>query len=139
MAAADAAQCDLCAIARAIAIRGNAVQFELTDIDEGTTLIRPGVRLDALGVGRVEALLLAAVTSARPRILIDLSGVDFIASMGIHMLVSTARTAQTHGSYLALFGAQPLVARVFEQTALARVMTIVTDREAALKATSTAH
>jgi anti-anti-sigma factor len=139
MAAADAAQCDLCAIALAIAIQGNAVQFELTDIDEGTTLIRPGVRLDALGVGRVEALLLAAVTSARPRILIDLSGVDFIASMGIHMLVSAARTAQTHGSYLALFGAQPLVARVFEQTALARVMTIVTDREAALKATSTAH
>jgi anti-anti-sigma factor len=139
VAAADAAQCDLCAIALAIAIQGNAVQFELTDIDEGTTLIRPGVRLDALGVGRVEALLLAAVTSARPRILIDLSGVDFIASMGIHMLVSAARTAQTHGSYLALFGAQPLVARVFEQTALARVMTIVTDREAALKATSPAH
>ena len=128
-----------CAIARDIAIQGNAVQFELTDIDEGTTLIRPGVRLDALGVGRVESLLLAAVTSARPRILIDLSGVDFIASMGIHMLVSAARAAQTHGSYLALFGAQPLVARVFEQTALARVMTIVTDREAALKATSTAQ
>ena len=115
------------------------MQFELTDLDDGTTLIRPAVRFDAIGVGRVESLLLAAVTCARPRILIDLSGVDFIASMGIHMLVSAARSAQTHGSYVALFGAQPLVARVFEQTALARVMTIVADRDAALKATSVVH
>ena len=115
------------------------MQFELTDLDDATTLIRLGVRLDALGVGRVESLLLAAVTSARPRVLIDLSGVDFVASMGIHLLVSVARTAQTHGAYVALFGAQPLVARVFDQTALARVMTIVDDREAALKATSVVH
>jgi len=115
------------------------VQFELNDLDDWTTLIRLGVRLDALGVGRVESLLLAAVTSSRPRVLIDLSGVDFIASMGIHMLVSAARTAQTHGAYVALFGAQALVARVFDQTALTRVMTIVADREAALKATSVAH
>ena len=72
--------------------------------------------------------------------LIDLSGVDFIASMGIHMLmVSAARTAQTHGAYVALFSAQALVARVFDRTALTRVMTIVADREAALKATSVAH
>ena len=118
---------------------GRHVQFELDDLDDGTTLIRLGVRLDALGVGRVESLLLAAVTSSRPRVLIDLSGVDFIASMGIHMLVSAARTAQTHGAYVALFGAQALVARVFDQTALTRVMTIVADREAALKAASVAH
>ena len=59
--------------------------------------------------------------------------------MGIHMLVSAARTAQTHGAYVALFSAQALVARVFDRTALTRVMTIVADREAALRATSVAH
>ena len=118
---------------------GQSVQFEVNDLDEGTTSIRPGVRLDALGVSRVESMMLAAVTCARPRILVDLAGVDFIASMGIHMLVSVARTAQTHGAYVALFGAQPMVARVFEQTALGRVMTIVADRDAAFKATSATH
>jgi anti-anti-sigma factor len=109
------------------------LQFELNDLDDGTTLITPRVRLDALGVQRIESLLLAAVGAARPRVLIDLGGVDFIASMGLHLLVSAARTAETHGGYVTLFGAQPMVAKILEQTALGgRVMNIVRDRAAAL-------
>jgi stage II sporulation protein AA (anti-sigma F factor antagonist) len=108
------------------------LQFELNDLNDGTTLITPRVRLDALGVSRVEPLLLAAVGAARPRVLIDLAGVDFIASMGIHMLVSAARTAEAHGGYVTLFGAQPMVAKILDQTALGRVMNIVRDRAAAL-------
>ena len=108
------------------------MQFELNDLDDGTTLITPRVRLDAIGVGRVESLLLAAVSAARPRVLIDLAGVDFIASMGLHMLVSAARAAESHGAYVTLFGAQPMVAKILDQTALGRVMNIVRDRATAL-------
>ena len=66
------------------------MQFELNDLDDWTTLIRLGVRLDALGVGRVESLLLAAVTSSRPRVLIDLSGVDFAKLSRVPVGVSLA-------------------------------------------------
>ena len=62
---------------------------------------------------------------------IDLSGVSFVASMGIRLLIASARGLRQKGATLVLFGAQELVANALDQAALDQIIPIVaTERQA---------
>jgi anti-anti-sigma factor len=71
------------------------------------------------------------VAQARPA-LVDLSGVGFIASMGIRLLISSAKALKAKGATMVLFGAQPLVQDVLEQAALDQILDIVASESEAL-------
>ena len=59
-----------------------------------------------------------------------MSGVEFLGSMGIGLLVRCAVSLQRSGARLVLFGCQPLVQRSLEITKINAVLPIV-DSEAA--------
>ncbi len=79
-------------------------------------------RLDTQSVGRVETQFIAHL--AADNAIVDLSGVDFVASMGIRMLVSAAKTLRTRKAKLALYGAQPRVLQVLEAVSLQQIVPI---------------
>jgi anti-anti-sigma factor len=62
---------------------------------------------------------------------IDLTGVSFIASLGIRMLLGTARALDRYGARLILFGPQADVMEIIETTALTEIIPVVaTEAEA---------
>jgi anti-anti-sigma factor len=62
---------------------------------------------------------------------IDLTGVSFIASLGIRMLLGTARALDRYGARLVLFGPQADVMEIIETTALTEIIPVVeTEAEA---------
>lgn len=97
----------------------------------GAARIRLAGRLDSAGVVAIEAPLGAAIASAAARVLVDLSQVTFLASIGIRALLTHARALARRGGSLALIGPQPVVAEVLEVTGIAKIIPIFADVEAA--------
>ena len=99
-----------------------AVRFELTG------------RLDSAGVEQIEAPLTASIRNGTTNVLLDLTSVSFVGSLGIRLLISAARVLQRQSRQLALFGAQPQVAEVFETVALSDMIPTAGTQEDALRA-----
>lgn len=85
-------------------------------------------RLDTVGVDQVEGRFSAAVTEGNRDAAVDLSNVSFLASMGVRMIIATARKLRASGHTLVLFGAQPIVRSTLEMVALDQIIPIVADR-----------
>jgi anti-anti-sigma factor len=79
-------------------------------------------RLDSSTVGAVEIPFTAAVAASGRSALLDLSGVEFLSSLGIRLLLSCARVVTRRGGRLVLFGAQPMVTEVLTAMALQEIL-----------------
>jgi anti-anti-sigma factor len=88
-------------------------------------------RLDTVGVDKVEPRFTAVVTEAARDLALDLSAVTFLASMGVRMIIATARAQRARGLNLVLFGAQPMVQSTLRMVALDQIIPIVPDRPSA--------
>ncbi len=67
-----------------------------------------------------------------PRILVDLTGVSYIDSSGIAVLIDAMQRIQAYGGQLALFGIRASVRTVFEIARLDQIFKIYSDKGAAL-------
>ncbi len=105
----------------------------VNDLGHAAKLALSG-RLDTAGVGRIETRFTASVVPAGKHALVDLSGVTFVSSLGIRMLVGVARALAQKQARMILFGAQPLVSESLDHASLGRIIPIVADEAAAMKA-----
>ena len=89
-------------------------------------------RLDTAGVDVVETRFGAAIVPNGKNTIVDLSGVTFLASMGIRMLISTTRALSRKGGKLVMYGATPGVYDVIETTALTDIIPLASSENDAL-------
>ncbi len=89
-------------------------------------------RGDAAAIDGVEAAFTASITNGARNTILDLSGVPFMGSLGIRMLLSCSRVMARRDAKLVLFGVQPMVMDVFKVMALPDLIPIVDTEEAAL-------
>src|SRR5258708_11440348 len=95
-------------------------------------------RLDIAGA-EVIALPLATLAGAKQGLIIDMSGVSFIASIGIRHLVSAAKTLSRRNGGLVLLSPSPLVAQVLATSCLTGLLPIVPSQSEALSALILSH
>ena len=107
------------------------MDLETVDIGGDTHVISIHGRLDALGVDRLEAKFNAAVTVGSHHALVDLSRVDFIASLGLRMFIVAVRAGTRKGKQIVFFGAQPGVRQVLEHSAFEKIAPLAVDLPAA--------
>ena len=98
---------------------GQAARIELTG------------RLDSAGVETIEAKLTASIRNGTEPVLIDLTAVSFVGSLGIRLLISCHRVLQRQDRRMAMFGAQPQVAEVFETVALSDLIPVAANEHEA--------
>ncbi len=67
------------------------------------------------------------------RLVIDLTPMDFIASMGLGVLVRTYTRLREAGGFLRLTGLQPLILQIIKITALDRLLPIYDSLDQALE------
>lgn len=101
----------------------------VSEVAGRATCVRLNGRLDAAGADQIGVRFSAAVASAGRPALIDLADVSFIASLGIRLLISTARSMASKGQPMVLYGASELVRCVLDDVALDQIIPIV-DTEA---------
>jgi anti-anti-sigma factor len=107
------------------------MDMQFTDVG-GVTKAVLGGRLDSLSVGEVETRFIANIVPREQSAVIDLSQVSFIASLGIRMLLGTARALGRNGAKLALFGATDPVMEIIETTAITDIIPVVGSEAEAL-------
>ena len=82
------------------------MEMQHSDVGEVRKVVLAG-RLDTAGVDRVETKFGAVIVPADKNTIVDLTQVSFLASMGIRMLIATARSLSRKGSKLVMYGATP--------------------------------
>lgn len=101
--------------------------------EDGVSHVALSGRLDVDGVGAVELpLTVATVTRHKPAV-VDMTGVEFLGSLGIGLLVRCAVSLQRSGAKFVLFGCQPLVKKTIETAKLTSVLPIADTETAALQ------
>ncbi len=80
---------------------------------------------------RVKEKLNPLIEQKLPSVFVDLTGVSYIDSSGIAVLIDAMQRIQAYGGKLALFGIRENVRTVFEIARLDQIFRIFTDKAAA--------
>lgn len=97
-------------------------QFDTRRTQSGTLVIRPQGRLNMVAAPRLRKELHALVDKGNNRIVVDLSGTEFIDSSGLGALISGLKAARQAGGDLRIAAPTRQVSTVLELTNLNRVL-----------------
>jgi len=86
------------------------------DNADGVRIIRLKGRMDIEGNNAVALRFNALAVGGGPMVVVDLSGLEFLSSIGIATLVQSAKAAKLRKGILAIFGARPHVLTSLERT-----------------------
>ncbi len=107
------------------------MDIHITELAGPLTCVRLEGRLDAPGADLIGTRFTASVVAAGRHAVVDMSGVGFLASMGIRLLISSARGLKAKGSRMVLFGAQEMVAEILSQAGVDQIIDVAgTEAEA---------
>jgi anti-sigma B factor antagonist len=112
------------------------VQMQVTPLGTRLTKIVLSGALDTPGVDHIEARFVATVVPGNMSAVVDVSRVEFIASMGIRMFISVARSLALRHAKLAVYGAQSMVGEVLENASLNDIVPVVASETDAIAAVS---
>lgn len=106
----------------------------LEERDGSIVIVKPRGRLDSSAAKSAEEQLTAALGGGEPHLAIDMSGLDYISSAGLRVMLLVAKKVQQLNGKLALFGLLPNVREVFRVSGFDMILQIRDDRAAALAA-----
>jgi anti-sigma B factor antagonist len=109
------------------------MQITVSEFGEAAKRVTLTGKLDIDGAEKID-LPLAAVAGSRQNIVVDMIGVDFIASIGIRHLVLAAKTVARGNGRLVLLNPTALVTDVLITTGLQQLLPIVRSEDEALAA-----
>lgn len=104
------------------------MQISVSEIDTTTKRVTLVGKLDISGAERI-GLPLATVAGSKCNLVVDMSGVDFIASIGIRHLVMAAKAVARNNGRLVVFGPTPMVAEVLEVSGLQDILPVAASEE----------
>ncbi len=100
---------------------------ELNLIEEAethTTIALTG-SMDVVGAGAIENKFIGYTVARKKHALVDMSGVEFLGSMGIRVFVSTAKALLRDQKKLVLFAAKPPIEKTLIMSGFNSVVPVV--------------
>lgn len=127
--------CFACLLEAPLNYREIAMTIDIIDVNENLRRITLAGRLDIPGTDEIATRFAAAAASAARRVVVDLTAVSFLASIGIRALIANARALQAKGGRMVLFiGGNDMVAKTLETTGIDVLIPMFTDAAEAEKA-----
>jgi anti-sigma B factor antagonist len=108
------------------------MKLDYTELENGIRLIKLSGRLDMNGTYSVEVQFVNHCNGANVRVIVDLSDVSFLSSVGIPMLVNNAQSVESRGGKMVLLRPQETVAAVLELVGVTQVIQIYADLNTAI-------
>ena len=108
------------------------MELTYTDYDDLVRKISLKGRLDVEGATAIDLRFTSLACSQQRLVIVDLTEVDFIASLGIATLVRNAKAARLRAGNLVLLSPQENVARVLTAMKIDQLLTVCPDMENAL-------
>ena len=107
------------------------MEIHYSELDKGIGLIKLNGTLDIIGTGDIETKFTGYCSGDKVRMIVDLSQVDFLASIGIRLLMLTAKSIASRGGKMVLLNPIPEVHHVLEITGIPAIIPIYSQLESA--------
>jgi len=102
------------------------------DIGDVTVGVVAG-RLDAAGAPSLEVFCREWIQAGTRKLVLDLSGLDYISSAGLRAILATAKRLQTAGGAIAVCGLSGVVREVFTISGFDALLPVAEDRAKAVE------
>jgi anti-anti-sigma factor len=109
------------------------MQMTQEELDGGILKVTLDGALDIAGSGVID-MPFAVIAGSRTKLLLDFTRVDFLASIGVRVLVKTAQTIARRGGTVVILNAGENPRKVLASTGLDTIVTLVTSDADALAA-----
>jgi anti-sigma B factor antagonist len=107
------------------------MELQYSELENGIRLIKLKGQLDIVGTGQIETKFAGYGAGDKVRVIVDLSEVDFLASIGIRLLTLTAKSVVSRGGKMVLLNPISEVQHVLEVTGIPAIIPIYSHLESA--------
>lgn len=107
------------------------MQFQSSTLPDNVIHLTLSGRLDMPGTQAIEQSFSFATTMRPESIIVDLTDVSFISSIGIRLLMTSAKAQANRGGKIVLTAPQPLVRKVLEMAGIDQLIPLTADIDAA--------
>lgn len=114
------------------------MELSFEDFDDGLRLIKLAGRMDVEGTEKIDLRFTSLSASKQSWIIVDLSEVNFISSLGLGTLVRSAAAQVLRKGKLVVLSPQSNVERVLKTTRISEIVAIYHDLADARRAVSSA-
>jgi anti-anti-sigma factor len=108
------------------------VDIAFEELPSKTKRIKLNGRLDLKGAGEIELRFTSLSSTDGSNVIVDMGEVDFIASIGMRLLLTCAKAKAMRGGKMALFSLQPMVVEAMETAGIDSLIPIYSDEASAL-------
>lgn len=106
------------------------MDLKVSDAGKGITLVQLTGRLDVAGALAADPAFVE-VAGNSTNVIVDLSQVDFLASLGIRTLVTACKALRAKNGGMVILSPQPNVEQVLRSSGIDTIIPIATTREEA--------
>jgi len=107
------------------------VDLTYEDHEDGVRTIRLNGRLDMEGADAIDLKLTSLAAVRKGFVVLDLASVEFLASIGVSVIVRTARALSSREGRLVLLSPRPNVADVLARTQIDQIVPVYHDPDEA--------
>ncbi len=107
------------------------MELHARELDNGISLIKLTGKLDISGVGKIETKFAGYCAGENVRMIVDMSEVDFLASIGIRLLTMNAKSLASRKGKMAILNPTAEVQNVLEITGIPAIIPIYSHLESA--------
>lgn len=108
------------------------MNIEVNERENGIVEIVLNGRLDITGSAEIETQFTFNVATKKTAVLVNMSGVTFIASIGMRLLLSNARSANKRGGKMVLYNPSDLVEDALKIAGIDQLIPIYHNEETAV-------
>src|SRR5580692_5467922 len=103
------------------------MEMAVHELEPGILGINLSGRMDVVGTQQIDLKFSVLTSTRKAQILVDLSNVTFIASIGIRTLITTAKAQKARGGTMVLFKPSDQVEQVLRATGIDSIIPIAHD------------
>jgi anti-sigma B factor antagonist len=111
----------------------NSMKITVEILSDGIKKIALFGRMDIDGAQSIDLKLTFETAAEKSLVIMDLSNVDFMSSIGIGSIVRSSKSLRLRGGNIVLFNPQPVVTMVLEATQINKIIPICFSLEDARK------
>lgn len=105
------------------------MELQFSEMNNGIRAIKLSGELDIIGVGQIETKFAGYCSGERVHVVVDLSDVAYLASIGIRLLVMNAKSLATRNGKMALLNPNENVLHILEISGIPAIIPVYSSME----------
>ena len=107
------------------------MEIQYSELENNIRVLKLAGTLDILGVGEIETKFAGYCAGENPRVLVDLTNVDYLASIGIPLLLINAKSVMSRNGRMVLLNPNSEVRNILEVTGIPAIIPVYEGWESA--------